>query len=69
MLKRILKRSKEQDRLDDNVEVARKRFQTFYNESSQVIELYDSWGMLREVDASGSIDECYELVLKALKLN
>ena len=49
--------------------MARKRFQTFYNESSQVIELYDSWGMLREVDASGSIDECYELVLKALKLN
>ena len=34
MLKWILKWSKEGDRLDDNFEVAKKRFKTFYEESS-----------------------------------
>jgi UMP-CMP kinase len=68
MLKRILKRGKTSGRTDDNIEVAKKRFRTFKEESGQVLELYDSWGMLLEVNGSGSIPECYKLVKEALKI-
>lgn len=69
MMKRILNRGKTSGRTDDNEETARKRFQTFYNESKPVIEDFRAWGDLSEVDGSGTVDNCYAETLKVLGLD
>ena len=64
-----MKRAATSTWIDDNAETAKKRFKQFNDECAQVIEIYDSWGMLREIDGSGTIDECYKLTKASLKLN
>ena len=67
MLKRIRKRGAEgSGRDDDNDEVAKLRFRTFREEQMPVLQLFDSWGLLKTVDASGSIDDCFEAVKQVI---
>jgi UMP-CMP kinase len=68
MLDRILKRGKTSGRTDDNIETAKKRFETFNREQLPVVKEFEFWEMLDRVDASGSIDECFAAVRSALKL-
>ena len=54
-------------RKDDNEETAKARFDTYYNETSPLIEYYTKKGVLKSIDADGSIDEVWERLLKAVE--
>ena len=54
--KRLLKRSETSARSDDNIDVIRKRFRTFKQDTMEVIKLYKSQGKLVTVNSEGSID-------------
>ncbi|KAL5563966.1 hypothetical protein UlMin_033713 [Ulmus minor] len=60
MEKRLLSRN--QGRVDDNIETIRKRFKVFLESSLPVIEHYNSRGKVRKVDAARPIEEVYESV-------
>jgi adenylate kinase len=51
---------------DDTEEVIRHRIDVYHKESSPLLEFYDSKGLLRVVDGSGSPDETYALVRETL---
>lgn len=59
MTGRLLERSKTSGRNDDNLEVIRKRFKTFRDESMPIVERYEKQGMLKHVVADRSIDDVY----------
>lgn len=54
-------------RADDNEEIARARFETYYRETAPLIEFYEQKGLLYKMDANGSIDEVWERLLKIVK--
>lgn len=54
-------------RKDDNAETAEARFQTYFNETSPLIEYYTQKGLLKTLDANGSIDEVWERMLEIIK--
>ncbi len=53
-------------RADDNEEVARARFETYYNETAPLIEFYKNKGVLYKINANGSIEEVWERLLKVI---
>lgn len=53
-------------RADDNEEIARERFATYFNETAPLIKFYENKGVLYKIDANGSIDEVWERLLKAV---
>ncbi|KAK1304287.1 UMP-CMP kinase [Acorus calamus] len=62
MEKRLLSRN--EGRVDDNIETIRKRFKVFVESSIPVIEYYDAKSKVRKIDAGKSIDEVFEEVKK-----
>lgn len=54
-------------RKDDNEETAKARFETYFNETSPLIEYYKKLNVLKTIDAQGSIDEVWERLLKVTK--
>jgi adenylate kinase len=50
-------------RADDNEEIARARFETYYRETAPLIEFYEKKGVLHKLDANGSIDEVWDRLL------
>ena len=64
MLQRIMKRAETSGRADDNIETAKKRFNTFNVETMQVINEYDKKKIVCKIDASQTIDEVYQEVKK-----
>ena len=50
--KRVLKRAKHSGRSDDNVESLRKRFNTFKDETMQIVNTFRDAGKCVEVDSS-----------------
>lgn len=54
-------------RADDNEETARARFETYYRETAPLIEFYEKKGVLRKIDANGSIEEVWQRLLNAIK--
>ena len=54
-------------RKDDNAETAEARFQTYFNETSPLIDYYTKKGLLKTLDANGSIDEVWERMLEIIK--
>lgn len=67
MIERINHRSKGSGRNDDNIDTLRKRFETFNKETMPIIELYESKGKAKRINALKNIDEVYEDVKKALE--
>ena len=59
MLSRVMKRSENSGRTDDNVTSFNKRFDTFNNETMVVLRMFDKQGLLRKVDASKGIEEIF----------
>ncbi|CAH2016538.1 unnamed protein product [Acanthoscelides obtectus] len=58
---RCLNRSSNGDRRnDDNVDTLRKRFETYLNYTTPVLEYFAREGLLRRVDANRSQDEVFE---------
>lgn len=53
-------------RADDNPESVRNRLKVYENQTSPLIEYYREKGILREVDATGPIDEVFDRLVNAL---
>ena len=52
---------------DDNEEIAKKRFETYFEQTAPLIEFYEKKGVLHKIDANGSIDEVWERLLEVIK--
>jgi len=64
MTSRLLTRGKTSGRVDDNLDVIRKRFQTFRQESMPIVERYEGKGKVQRVVADRSVDDVYKEVSK-----
>ena len=64
---RLLERAKTSGRNDDNIDVIRKRFATYKNESMPIINMYEKEGKVKKIIADRSIDEVYAEVESLLK--
>ncbi|MEK7590823.1 MAG: nucleoside monophosphate kinase [Patescibacteria group bacterium] len=66
-LRRILGRARVEGRADDaNEEIVRRRMKTFTEKTMPVIEKYRAKGMITDIDGTGSMDEVYENLKKAV---
>lgn len=66
LVERCMARAKTSGRADDNVETLKKRFNS-YNESTRpVVEMYQRFGKVRHIDASGEINDVYQRSKNAL---
>ncbi len=54
-------------RKDDNEETAKARFDTYFNETSPLIDCYKNKNVLASIDADGTIDEVWERLLKVVE--
>ena len=59
---RLLERSKTSGRNDDTIDVIRKRFDTYREESVPIVEMYERVGKVRRIIADRSIEEVYREV-------
>eukprot|EP01083_Nonionella_stella_P251011 866517_1 len=59
---RLLERAKTSGRSDDSIDVIRKRFVTYREESMPIIEMYKKEGKVRKIIADRSIEEVYKEV-------
>ncbi len=66
LIKRILLRGKMSGRSDDNEETARKRLDTYHNQTSPLKAYYEQQGKYRAINGLGSIDGIFELIKEAL---
>ena len=53
-------------RKDDNEEVAKARFETYFKQTAPLIDYYKQKGVLKTLDADGSIDEVWERLIKII---
>jgi adenylate kinase family enzyme len=67
--KRLLKRGETSGRTDDNLESIKKRFKTFVDQTKPVIEYFQEKNKVLTIDSSGSFEETFSKVEKALNLN
>ena len=68
MIDRINKRASEsgaQVRNDDNIEVLKKRFQVFREQSMPIVEIYEKQGKVKRINSNQHPDKVYADVLKA----
>ena len=63
---RLLNRASEQGRADDTEEVIRRRLEIYAEQTAPLVELYQSRGILVEVDGLGSVAEVTGRLLKAI---
>ena len=54
-------------RKDDNEEIAKARFETYFNETAPLIDYYKNKNVLRTINADGSIDEVWERLKKVVE--
>ena len=54
-------------RKDDNEETAKARFDTYFNETSPLIDYYKNKNVLGSINADGTIDEVWERLLKVVE--
>jgi len=54
-------------RKDDNEEIAKARFETYFHETAPLINYYKEKGALRTINADGSIDEVWERLLEVIE--
>lgn len=54
-------------RKDDTREVAQLRFDTYFRETAPLIDYYKNLGVLKSIDANGSIDEVWERLLEVIE--
>ena len=53
-------------RADDNEEVAKARFDTYYKETAPLIEFYENKKVLYKIDANGTIEEVWNKLLEII---
>ncbi|XP_078502792.1 adenylate kinase isoenzyme 1 isoform X1 [Lissotriton helveticus] len=66
MLQRLLKRAETSGRADDNEQTIKKRLETFYKATEPVIAFYESRGIVRKINAEGTVDQVFQQVTTAL---
>ena len=54
-------------RKDDTKEVAQARFDTYFKETAPLIDYYKDKGVLRTINADGTVDEVWERLLEVIK--
>ncbi|KAI8976229.1 adenylate kinase-domain-containing protein [Pilobolus umbonatus] len=59
LLKRLLKRGETSQRIDDNIDTIKKRFQTFRETSYPVIEAFKQQNKVRQISSDQSIEDVY----------
>ncbi|MBR5726602.1 MAG: adenylate kinase [Muribaculaceae bacterium] len=69
LIKRILLRGQLSGRSDDNEETARKRLDTYHNQTSPLKAYYEQQGKYRAINGLGTIDGIFELIKEALDNN
>lgn len=69
LIKRILLRGQMSGRSDDNEDTARKRLETYHNQTSPLKAYYQEQGKYRAINGLGSIDGIFELIKEALDNN
>ena len=69
LIKRILLRGQMSGRSDDNEDTARKRLETYHNQTSPLKAYYEEQGKYRAINGLGSIDGIFELIKDALDNN
>ena len=55
-------------RADDTEEVAKKRFETYYEQTAPLVEFYENKGVLHKIDANGTIDEVWNRLIEAVNV-
>ena len=53
-------------RADDTEEIARKRFDTYYEQTAPLVEFYENKKVLYKIDANGTIDEVWKRLLEVV---
>ena len=66
LTERCRKRAETSGRSDDNEETLKKRFNAYNEQTKPVLELYQKFGKVRKIDASGDINDVYKLTKQAL---
>ena len=69
LIRRILLRGKLSGRSDDNEETARKRLETYHNQTSPLKAYYEEQGKYRAINGLGTIDGIFELIKETLDNN
>jgi len=67
LLTRLVGRSKTSGRVDDSVDVIRRRFTTYREESMPIINMYEKQGIVRKIIADRTIEQVYKEVESILK--
>ena len=52
---------------DDTEEIARKRFDTYYEQTAPLVKFYEDKGVLYKINANGSIDEVWKRLLEVVE--
>jgi adenylate kinase len=68
VVSRLVKRSSEQGRSDDTEDVIRRRLEVYFEQTAPLIEMYQSHGLLVQVDGLGAIDDVTGRVTAALNI-
>ncbi len=67
LIDRLLKRGKEQDRSDDNLETIENRINVYEKQTAPVMDFYAGEGVFRAVDGMGSIEEIFDRIVKVIE--
>lgn len=54
-------------RKDDTEEIAKSRFETYFNETAPLIDFYEKKGALRKLDANGELEEVWDRLINVVK--
>ncbi|CAK7316854.1 UMP-CMP kinase [Vulpes lagopus] len=63
-IERCLERGTSSGRSDDDRESLEKRIQTYLQSTKPIIDLYEGMGKVKKIDASKSVDEVFDEVVK-----
>lgn len=53
-------------RKDDTEEIAKSRFETYFEQTAPLIDFYEKKGSLKKIDANGSVEEVWERLLMTI---
>ncbi len=67
LIKRIILRGKTSGRADDTEETAKKRLETYYNQTLPLKDFYIKEGKYAKIQGMGSIDEIYASIHEAIE--
>ena len=64
---RLLERGQTSGRSDDNLDVIRKRFQTFQQESYPIVQFYEAQGKVQRIPSDQSVEQVFAAVQEIFK--